>query len=75
MITDEMVSLIKTKCANKHSMAEVAKTLGVNPRTLTKYMQKSGSSEIIYSNTLNNSSMFHLQKYSSSKHFTENHAT
>ena len=52
-ITDEMMKLIKTKCATKHSMTEVAKILGVKQNTLWNHMQKSGNSKLIYSNIYN----------------------
>ena len=55
-ITDKMMALIRTKCATKHSMTEVAKILGVNPSTLWKHMNKSGNAEMLCPNILNDSS-------------------
>ena len=59
-ITDEMMKLIRTKCADKHDMTEMANILGVNPRTLTKHLS---NFENIYPNKFNDSSIcFFCQK-------------
>ena len=52
-----MMKYIKTKCVDKHSMAEVAKILGVNGITMWRHMNKFENSQTIYTNTLNDSSV------------------
>ena len=56
IITEEMINIIKTKCADNHDSSEVAMYLGVNPRTLRYHMNKLEKSGFIYSNIYNDSS-------------------
>ena len=55
IITEEMINIIKTKCADNHDSSEVAMYLGVNPRTLRYHMNKLEKSGFIYSNIYNDS--------------------
>ena len=52
-----MMTKLKTKCASKHDMTEVANIFGVNPRTLRDHLKASGNSEMTYSNIYNDSKM------------------
>ena len=54
-ITNEMMTQIRTKCATKHSVNEMAKILGVNQSTLWNHMNKPSNSKIIFSNIYNDS--------------------
>ena len=56
IITEEMMNIIKTKCADNHDWTEVANYFGVSPSTLRYHMNKLEKSGFIYSNIYNDSS-------------------
>ena len=47
IITEEMMNITKTKCADNHNLTEVAKELGVKTSTLRYHMNKLEKSEYI----------------------------
>ena len=67
VITEEIMKLVKTKCADKHTIVQMAEKLGVPSNTLT---QRINRSKIIFSNIFNESSVcFFLHGCTFTKYF------